>query len=736
MVARVVMTAGLICLSITAFAGRATAAVEREQCPNEASRQGPSAALPECRVYEQVTPVDKGDALDLFTPFTDGSHLLLQTAASLALRAPSFVASYVFSRGATGWEMSLPAPATPQLQAVETELFDQVDLSEIGFRDLVGATYPDLYGGDPSALQISHMVGPLGGPFATVSSLSGVAFKTNEHLVGGSEDLSEAIVESEQHTLVPHGAAENQVEGSHALYEWASSVLHLVNVNTNGSLVSECGASLGQGGTGGERGAAHSAVSSDGARIFFTAPDPGARGLGRGCWNPSAPTSEQNPPEIYMRERGANESYRTIEISLPEEGVALTEQNPLEPAVFVGAADDGSRVYFVTKTELTADATGHDPELYEYDTETGKLMLVSKGGPGVEGNVDFVSAVSSEGQVAYFAAFGALTPDAQAHAPESELSPVNLYRYDAEAPEGHRLTFVTEIEATDYPVATENRYVTYTGWPNSEYVFGQAGRAMSVGLAAGTNWYTTANGGYLVFGSFKPITGFDNENGNSPGYYCERLLNSAGFHPSNCMELFRYDAAAGNIVCISCAGGRPIDNATFARDAFLTDAAGSPRPISEDGGEVFFDTQNALTPNVIPGHDHVYEWHEGAISLISSPEDPGNAFFLGASANGENVFFSTHAQLAPADTDQADDIYDARVDGGFAGVASPVCTGTGCQGVPAAAPIFATPASVTFAGGGNPPHEVKREPRRCKRGQTKKHGRCVKKQRRSAKKRR
>ena len=37
-----------------------------EHCENDASRQGPSVDLPECRAYEQVTPVDKGDAVDIF----------------------------------------------------------------------------------------------------------------------------------------------------------------------------------------------------------------------------------------------------------------------------------------------------------------------------------------------------------------------------------------------------------------------------------------------------------------------------------------------------------------------------------------------------------------------------------------------------------------------------------------------------------------------------------------------
>ena len=74
-----------------------------------------------------------------------------------------------------------------------------------------------------------------------------------------------------------------------------------------------------------------------------------------------------------------------------------------------------------------------------------------------------------------------------------------------------------------------------------------------------------------------------------------------------------------------------------------------------------------------------------------------------------------------------------RVDGGFASVSS-ACTGSGCQGVPPAAPLFATPASVTFAGTGNfpPPPPVavkpkpKPKPKKCPRGKRRKHGKCVK----------
>jgi hypothetical protein len=743
--------AGLMCVSVAGSVGSVAAAAE--QCPNATSRQGPSAALLECRVYEQVTPVDKGDALDLFQSTTlgsssgsepleserasvaeDGDALLLETAATLSSSSAVSPTSYVFSRGSEGWVMTPLVSPVPQTQVTSAEVFDPVDLSTVGFLDKDGSD-ADLVGGDLSALQDALMVGPVGGPYATVYSLSGAAAYEGygANLVGGSEDLSEVLLESREHGLIPGGAAEGQVEGSSALYEWVDGGLQLVNVNNDGSPVSPCGARLGQGGRA-YGGAAQSAVSSDGAKVFFTAPDPEDPEGGTGCWNPSA-SPQENPPEVYMRERQPGGSQRTIELSVPEAGVEITEDNPLLPTAFVGASKDGSTVFFVTKTQLTKNATGQEPELYEYETETGKLTLISTSEAEPEGNVDFVGAVSSDGQAVYFTAFGDLAPGAEEGLkPGNPFSPANLYRYDAEAPEAHRLTFVTTIDAADYPLTTYE-VKGEPNWATDLGAFGglDAGRAKSVGLHSGAEWYTTGNGGFLVFGSYRPITGFGNT--HVPGSRsCQNLIEDAGQALEPCMELFRYDAATGSVVCVSCAGGAPVDNATFARDASGLNSAGSPRPISEDGSVVFFDSEDVLVPQASPGRVHVYEWHEGVISLISAPGDPGNAFFLGTSADGKNVFFSTHAQLALSDTDQATDIYDARVDGGFSGLAPPACTGTGCQGVPAAAPVFATPASATFEGVGNFPAPITPAPKpkpkpkakKCGRGRVRTHGRCVK----------
>ena len=69
------------------------------------------------------------------------------------------------------------------------------------------------------------------------------------------------------------------------LYEWVGDrqCLALVNSELAGGkprLVSECGAVLGEGLT--IPGGAHEAVSSDGSKVFFTAPDPNGGAMSDG----------------------------------------------------------------------------------------------------------------------------------------------------------------------------------------------------------------------------------------------------------------------------------------------------------------------------------------------------------------------------------------------------------------------------------------------------------------------
>ena len=141
---------------------------------------------------------------------------------------------------------------------------------------------------------------------------------------------------------------------------------------------------------------------------------------------------------------------------------------------------------------------------------------------------------------------------------------------------------------------------------------------------------------------------------------------------------------------------------------------GLPQWVSEDGDRVFFDSGTPLVSQDTNGKQDVYEWERegsgtcmdgsgvngGCVFLLSGGTSPSDSWLIGASESGNDVFVATRAQLAPEDQNETFDLYDVRVDG-VKPISPPQCTGTGCQGVPAPPPTFATPPSVTFNGVGN-----------------------------------
>jgi hypothetical protein len=127
---------------------------------------------------------------------------------------------------------------------------------------------------------------------------------------------------------------------------------------------------------------------------------------------------------------------------------------------------------------------------------------------------------------------------------------------------------------------------------------------------------------------------------------------------------------------------------------------------------VFFDATVPLVPNDLNGVSDVYEWErdgaggceieKGCIFLLSGGASTAGSYFVDAGVNGDDVFIATRAQLSSVDRNENMDLYDVRVKGATP-PSPPACSGSGCQGVPPAPPIFATPSSVTFNGVGNFP---------------------------------
>jgi hypothetical protein len=249
----------------------------------------------------------------------------------------------------------------------------------------------------------------------------------------------------------------------------------------------------------------------------------------------------------------------------------------------------------------------------------------------------------------------------------------------------------------------------------------------------------TLDGHSLVFESRRNLTGYDNE-------------GQPGLTPA--LEVFVYSSESDKLSCASCLpDGEPPEGISKPDGTWLQFSFNSKfmdRWIADGGGEVFFDSKQALVPQDTNGRTDVYEWEPegvgscsvglsstvdgGCVFLLSSGSAPSDSDFVEASGDGSEVFFATRARLVPQDEDERQDVYDARVDGGFPRLAL-ACTGTGCQGVPPAPPVFATPASVTFAGVGNfsPPtnnpsvkSKTKTGGKACRRGYVKRRGKCVK----------
>lgn len=688
------------------------------------------ARLPDGRAYELLTPVNKGDAEDLFggppgpeakkrnesyqnydlgyASEEGNQFLLMVTAVAFGPFPGSGANSYVFSRGPGGWSYSSDASPELGVQSAFVELFDPVDFSALGVDDEVGSQSEADLG----------LAGPPGGRLCGAGVSAGcyetvVAGSKNEfELSGGSQGLGSVVVENRSHRLPLCDSAQEALEkelreGSTGVFEWskARGCLSLVDVKSasgGGGLVSKCGAVLGLGSEGYSTaaGSTHDAVSLDGSRVFFTAPDPTAGGAG--CWEEGR---GKVPPQLYVRLHGET----TLEVSAPEPG---GEREPRYPALYVGASEDGSKVFFLTRSELTKAAVeqgGNKPELYECEVveeEGGArcvLRRVAQDHPEIAGQIVDVPAVSGDGSMVYLNA-------------ES-----GLYGYDTAS------GILTRV-APEQGYVEGNHDGTGTPWydPSINPEEDEVKEKLVAGLDAQAPYSTTRDGQYLLFGAY------------------------------------RYDAglavSAGNPVCVMCnpdgSGPIPEPEAMFTRSAVHAnnDAGGPPHAISENGQFVFFDTTASLVPQDTNGVLDVYEWAEdgagscreatGCISLVSSGQDPSPSFFLDASSYvnpvtgktvyGGNVFFGSHANLIPSlNTASEGNLYDARIEGGFpGGAATGPCEGDACSNPPPAPPAV-TPGSFTFTGPGNetpPPSEEKEKekPKPCKRGQVRRGGRCVK----------
>jgi hypothetical protein len=466
-------------------------------------------------------------------------------------------------------------------------------------------------------------------------------------------------------------------------------------------------------------------ISDDGSRIFWTALNGG------------------QPEALYVRENDTSSEAATVQVDAST--LPGTEKEKAEKGgagTYMTASANGNKVFFTDEKKLTAESSAPgSPDLYLYNFEApeGQRLtdLTAHTLHGESANVVGVLGASEDGSYIYFAAAGALSgTSAKPHEcfPESSTK-CNVYvAHVGEAP---KLVAVTaEVDGVG------NNSAAVVIFQGSGAFFGDWERNIGVRSA-----HVTPDGRRLVFASIEDLTGFDPERGR---------------------EIYTYDFETGRTFCVSCnPSGAPTlhipGGANYFAHAELPESvnrAYALRDVSVDGDRVFFESNERLVAqntneeaSPLPYYfapeelTNVYEWEregtEGGSCPAKTPGRPGGGCifllsdgtstdlsrFLDAGESGDDVFIETRAQLVPQDHSETYEVYDARV-GATQPLVPPACTGSGCQGVPAAPPIFATPSSETAAGIGNfppptPPKKTTKKTVKCAKNKKANHGKCV-----------
>lgn len=515
----------------------------------------------------------------------------------------------------------------------------------------------------------------------------------------------------------------------------------LVNNHASGEqvvgLVSPDGAILGNGNflaqsflAANQFGSTTNAISDDGTKVFFESPPSFAGGSGS--------AEGVGSPHLYMRDTSAN---TTTPIDNPRSS---------GQAIYEGAAHNGSKVFFTSDEGLGGNANT-DNEVYEFNTATKTVTPVSGGTDGTaDGNAIGVAAISNDGSHVYFTANADnLDPNATgtANAP-------NLYVFNTNAPLASATTLIATLDEGDVSscplgCGAGARASGLAGEPDisrpaiptpdgTVLVFdsianltGQNPSGPTTTLAAdaspGDSTITVADASGLVVA--RPIVlpgagGAENDAVQSVSGNTVTLSRPLQFSHSSgdqvvqlaAGELYRYSTASNSLTCISCtpAGVTATGPASFgAAGGGSYEPPGTGVNMSSDGSRIFFDSPDPLVAgDVNTGSfanglfggttlsEDVYEWENGHVSLISDGRSATGAVLGGTTLTGNDVFFTTVATLVPQDTDGFDDIYDARVGGGFpapAGTSGSGCqTGDSCHSGAGPTVFFPLPASSTL----------------------------------------
>jgi hypothetical protein len=716
-------------------------------CPND--RPAYSANLPDCRAYEQASPVNKDGGIatgnkDAVQASSDGGAITFFSQSGLpgGTGAQDFP-TYLASRGADAWSSGGLLPPAAAGEGADV-LGWSPDLAQVYDQSTI-----------PNGAQGFLRRNSSDGSLETVVPYT-LGPPESWGFVGATTDGSEVLFEEQGAQLTPDAAA-----GQDNLYVWdrATSTVRLAGALPDGS--PPPGGSFGgpylwirgdtsKGGIMDAEGRVgdytQTALSTDGSKAIFTA----AGG------------------QLYLRSNPTSPTAATVHVSASQKtngsGLGGADPNGPQPAAWLTSTPDGSHVFFSSCEQLTSDSTAAAPspgsgcytpegsvtragsDLYRYDAASGQLTdlsvdphpltddsCVDEGSsnapntPGCGANVQGVLGASADGSYVYFVANGVLAANAGAQGSHASPGDCGNWTGASAHPIGTCNLYLSHDGATTFiaPLSAggSGLYSDSINWRPADYDGGQIQPKAS---------RVTPDGQTLLFRSHEQLTPYDS---HSPA------CALGGENPDgNCAELYRYSAPSGKLSCVSCdpTGAAAKGNADL-RSISTEGDPGTEAPIltrnlSETGDSVFFESPDPLVAGdtngssgcpQIPSSDgaqtyacqDVYEWEAsgasschssadggGCLYLLSTGTSPDPSFFGDASASGDDAFLFTQQPLVGQDADQLQDLYDARVGGGLASQNPPSgtpCSGESCKLPPSSDPSEPSVASVIFSGPGN-----------------------------------
>lgn len=679
----------ILAASISALSSVATAAAS-EACPNQTVREQQHAEyLPDCRGYEQVSPVQTNGA-EVQNGQNHGvgpSFAASATGAAIVYKATgAFPGSP--SGGTESQYLGTSAAIGLQWQTFSLNPPNRLGSLTVGRNEEDAGDFlylaPDLACGVMRTVLPQTTLPPgetaeesIHNLYAWSAASESYALVTDARpeeayaeppvVDGASTDCTHVIFESEAGFA---GAS----AGPTYLYEWDEGALRVASLLPDDTLPDDGVQST----EGGEAGSIVNEISSNGSHVFFT-----------------AETDKGNEwDQVFMRVDGTE----TVEVSASETGGEETSN-----AVFEAASKGGQRIFFLAEYGRATDATstgetaceaniGRGCDLYEYDTATKSLTDISADSnpEDAEGaDVDSVLGISEEGEVVYFSASGQLVSgEGNTQATNTAEGETNVYAY-----RDGQLVYVASIGSGE---ALEHQ---------GEDSISRAGDGESFAVSR-----VSSDGEYLLFATDEPIK-------QSDGVTYDNDEASTG---KPVVEDYEYALGSSSVTCVSCdpSGAQPLLRETpteafgrFGQYERVIDGD-ALRNLTNDG-EVYFQTSNPVLSQAIDDTLNVYEFQPegvgtcatgqpaGCISILDSGTNPDSTYFEGASADGENVYLTTAAKLAPEDRGEQRVLYDVRVDGGFLQTGTEECIGEECQGPLPAQEATPTPGSTLSAENGN-----------------------------------